>query len=98
MITKNEILDFLRKENEYLSNNFYVTSIGLFGSYAKNEMTDKSDIDILVEFQDGHNNLFNFFDLREYLENSLKKEVDLIYKIGVRQQLKDEIFGSVIYA
>ena len=45
-MTKTIILEFLKSHKSELNNRFGVTKIGLFGSYARNEATDKSDIDI----------------------------------------------------
>ena len=52
ILNKEDILDFLRKNREYLKQNFEVTSISLFGSFARGEQTEESDIDLLVEMKD----------------------------------------------
>jgi len=46
-----EILDILRADKAYLTNEFGVINIGLFGSYAKGKQNVDSDIDLLVEFK-----------------------------------------------
>ena len=51
--------------------------IGLFGSYARNEETENSDIDILFELQKKYS-LFDLMDLKEALSNRLQKNVDLV--------------------
>lgn len=53
-MTKNEILNTLAENKSYIEKEFEVEKIGLFGSYAKDQQTQESDIDIYVEFK--HNN------------------------------------------
>jgi len=50
-MTKNEILTFLKDKKAYLQQHFGVISIGLFGSYARGEANEESDIDIAVEIE-----------------------------------------------
>ncbi len=70
-MTKNEILTFLREKKSYLFKTYGVTSIGLFGSYARNEARDDSDIDIAVELK-SENKFMNFFNLKYYLEDTFE--------------------------
>ncbi len=51
MKPKDQILTHLKQQLPYLRSNFKVKSIGLFGSYARDEQTETSDIDMLVEFE-----------------------------------------------
>lgn len=74
-LNKEYILDFLRKNREYLKQNFEVTSISLFGSFARGEQTEESDIDILVDMPPDLHNLVGVID---YLENALGRKVDII--------------------
>uniref|UniRef100_UPI0025FB3F44 nucleotidyltransferase family protein n=1 Tax=Sulfurovum sp. TaxID=1969726 RepID=UPI0025FB3F44 len=69
-MTKEEILTFLRDEKEFLAQNYGVTSIGLFGSYARDEAREDSDIDIAVELK-SEKKFMNFFNLKYYLEDNL---------------------------
>jgi len=57
---------------------FEVMRIGLFGSYAMNKQTDKSDIDILVEFEKGKKTFDNYMNLKFFLEALFKCKVDLV--------------------
>ena len=54
-----QILDFLRNNYKYIRSNYHITKIGLIGSYARNENTDKSDIDLLIEFEPGVQNIYD---------------------------------------
>lgn len=74
-MTKKEIKKIL-SENKEILKRYKVKSIALFGSYVRNEQTEDSDIDFLVEFeQDTYN---NFVNLIFTLEDLLKKEVTVV--------------------
>ena len=76
MKTIEEIEKMLSEHKDEIKENFKVKEIGIFGSYARNEQKDRSDIDILVEFEEPIGLLF--VDLADYLENLLKVSVDLV--------------------
>jgi predicted nucleotidyltransferase len=75
-----------------------VHRIGLFGSFVRDEQTDKSDMDILVEFEEGKESFDNYMSLLFFLEKLFSKKVDLVISGNVREELKKEILGSVMYA
>jgi len=96
-MTKNEILNTLADNKPYIQKEFQVTKIGLFGSYAKNEQTKHSDIDIYVEFK--HKTFDNLAGLWNYLEELYHKKIDLFHKHKNNNQVilsniqKDVIYG-----
>jgi predicted nucleotidyltransferase/WD40 repeat protein len=73
---------------------FNVTELGVFGSYAKNTPKTGSDIDILVEFESTPD-LFKFMRTKDYIEDLLKINVDLVRRNALRPELKNEILNSV---
>ena len=96
-MTKADILDFLKKHKEQLANTYSVEKIGLFGSYAKDEATDDSDIDFYVVFK--NKTLDNITGLWLYLEAVFKKKVDLLhYHPRIRDGLKKQIESDILYA
>ena len=89
-MTKNDILEVLSQEKEYLKKTYEIDRIGLFGSYAKGLQTDESDIDIYVEFK---NKTFrNIAGLWVYLENLYSQKIDLLYK---HKRAKGAIFEQI---
>jgi predicted nucleotidyltransferase len=96
-MTKNEILTFLREKKSYLVEQYGVTSIGLFGSYARDEAGDDSDIDIAVELQ-SKNKFMNFFNLKYYLEEHFKKSIDIGIESALKPIAKEYIDKDIIYA
>lgn len=96
-MTKAGIQRKLGKNKAFIESRFHVTGIGLFGSFATGESTLESDIDILVEFQKGHKDFFNYMRLKFYLQELLGREVDLVMKGAVKPRLRDNIFNQVQY-
>ena len=96
MRTKEEILKILKDELPYLREKFNVKSIGLFGSYARDEQKDKSDVDILVEFSKPIG-FFKFMELEEYLSKKLGVKVDLVTPDALKPMIKPQIMREVVY-
>jgi len=88
------ILAFLKQHKTLLIEKYHVKTIGLFGSYATEHNTDKSDIDILVDMPSRFD---LYYDLKEFLEQSFKKSVDLGLKNNVRSLIKEKIDKEIIY-
>ncbi len=85
----------IRDLKPVLSKKFHVDKIGYFGSYARNEQTLTSDIDILVSFRKPLG--WSFFDLQDLLEQELNINVDLISINALKDQLKQDILREVKY-
>ena len=77
-MTKSDILQKLTQEKEYIQKTYEVDKIGLFGSYAKDQQTPDSDIDIYVEFK--RKTFDNLAGLWVYLEELYHKKIDIIHK------------------
>ncbi|MDA8272213.1 MAG: nucleotidyltransferase family protein [Deltaproteobacteria bacterium] len=92
---KDEILQILKQHKEELYKKYGVEEIGLFGSFARGEETDKSDIDILVEFKNPVS-LLLVSSLEIYLSDLLGIRVDLVRKRNIRKELKDNILNEVV--
>jgi predicted nucleotidyltransferase len=74
-----------------------VKSIAIFGSVARNEATEGSDIDILVEFGQSVG-LFEFVRIKTRLEKILNRPVDLVTPEALKKQLKEQILKEAVYA
>ena len=94
---RQEIIDMLSLHKQELSQRFWVDAIALFGSSVRDESTPASDIDLLVEFTQGHKDFFNFIRCRFYLENLFKHKVDLVMKSAVKPRLRKQIFRQAEY-
>jgi len=94
--TKLEIFDFIRKSRSQLEL-FGVNKIGIFGSFVRDEQTEESDIDILVDFYPDKVKYDNFIDLAFYLEDSLERKVDLVTIGSLSPYIGPHILGEVEY-
>ena len=91
-----EIKETLKKHKGELRQRFRVKEIGVFGSYVKGEQKKKSDIDILVEFEEPIG-LFAFMDLEENLSTLLGTKVDLVSKKALKPRIGEHILKEVVY-
>lgn len=76
------IKNILTKHKQRLFTAYGLRKMAIFGSYARNEQTENSDVDILVEFEKPIG--IAFIDLAEELEQLLRKKVDLVSAKGVK--------------
>jgi len=77
--------------------NFGVSKIGLFGSFVRNEQNEKSDIDLIVQFEQGKKSYLKFINLSDYLENLFDKKVDLLTEKAMSPYMKSKIKKEAIY-
>ncbi len=93
---KKEVIKIIRSNKYELELLYGVQRLGLFGSYVRDKQSKKSDIDILVKFK--HDiDLFDFIDLREYLEKQLNAKVDLVMESALKPNLGKRILAEVEY-
>jgi len=74
---------------------FGVKRLGLFGSFAREEATERSDVDLLVEFV-GPTNFDDYMDLKFRLEELLGRRVDLVTRKALRARLRPHIERDLI--
>ena len=96
-MTKVFVLDFLKKHKSKYFKEYGVTKIGLFGSYAREEATASSDIDIAIEMLDEKKSLSTFFSLKRELEQAFKTKVDLVIESALKPIAKERILKEIIY-
>jgi len=94
--TRDEILEILRNHREELRRDYGVESIALFGSAVRNEMTETSDVDVLVEIR-RPTTLFVLAGLKLRLEEILSVEkVDVVLRDNIRPELKHNILSEAV--
>ncbi|MDQ1328513.1 MAG: uncharacterized protein QG641_1798 [Candidatus Poribacteria bacterium] len=91
-----EIKNILENHKKALEQNFRVKGIGIFGSYVRGDQKDKSDVDVLVEF-DEPVSLLGVVKLENYLSDLLQIKVDLVPQKDIRQELREKILKETIY-
>jgi uncharacterized protein len=99
MLNKNIILEFLKSHYSYMNKNYNIEKIGLIGSYARDEQGDASDIDLIVEFKPGTDDIFTAkLELKEYLKSNLNRDVDVCREKYLKPYVKEHLMKEVIYA
>ncbi len=93
---KKEIIEIIRNIKPEMESRYGVQRLGLFGSYVRDRQRKKSDIDILVAFSRDID-LFDFLDLREYLEGRLHNKVDLVMETALKPTIGKRILAEVEY-
>ncbi|MFA5903291.1 MAG: nucleotidyltransferase family protein [Desulfobacula sp.] len=96
-LSKNEIISIIKAEKSFLKDNFGVINIGLFGSYAKNQQTPDSDIDLLVEFAEPR---FEWVaGLNIYMEKKFGRKIEIIRRRALnKSRFFERIEREIIYA
>ena len=84
---KNKIIPILRRNS--------ISRAAVFGSYARGEERKDSDIDILIEYKNGHDkSLLDFIGLKLALEEKLNKKVDLVEYEALRPQIRRRVLNE----
>lgn len=99
MLSKEQASKLLQNNRTYLATEFGVGKIALFGSCAKNNSNEMSDIDILVDFERPIG--LRFIELINYLENLLGCHVDVLTSAGIQsiriKKVSQSIIQSLVY-
>ncbi|MFH1258624.1 MAG: nucleotidyltransferase family protein [Elusimicrobiota bacterium] len=96
MKTLKEIERLLKGQKEVLKKKYGIEEIGVFGSYVRKTMKQRSDLDILVEF--GRTiGLLKFVEIENYLGDLLGIKVDLVMKGALKPKIGRQILKEVIY-
>ncbi|MGZ3820498.1 MAG: nucleotidyltransferase family protein [Mucilaginibacter sp.] len=90
-----EIKQLLEQMNPELFQRFHVQSLGLFGSIVREDFSSSSDIDIIVDFNRPVG--IEFIDLAEYIEERLRKKVDLVSRKGFKDKYFQAIEEEIVY-
>jgi predicted nucleotidyltransferase len=94
---KKEVLAIIRN-NEKAIRDFGVRRYGFFGSFVREQDTEQSDIDILVEFEPDQKTFDNFMQLTFFLEDLLGRKVDLVTAESLSPYIGPHILKEVEYA
>ena len=92
-----EVKDILARNKGALRERFKVKELGIFGSFVKGKQKKRSDIDVLVVFEEGYKTFDNYMDLKFFLEGILDAKVDLVLKNTLREEIKEHVLSEAIY-
>lgn len=92
-----KITNILKEHKEELKEKYEIKEIGIFGSYAREEYKEKSDLDILVEFkEDAKIGLLKFVNMENYLSELIGVKVDLVEKSALKPKIGKHILKEVV--
>ena len=98
MLKTEDILSYLLEKKDDFFSDYHLSKMGLFGSFAKQEAADDSDIDIIVEFKPNTQNLHELkSDLKEKIASHFDRKVDICREKYIKSYFKTAILKSVIY-
>jgi predicted nucleotidyltransferase len=95
--TKSDVLGALQRHAKELRR-LGVKRVGIFGSFARAEQSERSDLDLLVEFEEGQKTFDHFVQLAFFLEDTLQRRVDLVTPDALCSHLRSQILDEVEYA
>ncbi len=93
---REDIISFIASHKAKFEQEFGVKRIGLFGSYARGEVREDSDVDIVVEIEKP--DLFHLIGIKQAIEEALSNKVDIVrLRDTMNQALRSRIERDVIY-
>ena len=99
MHSKKDILRFLADNKEFFKRTFGIVRIGLFGSYSRGDQTEMSDVDLVVEFEPGTENLFEKkLELKKFISEKLGITPDICREKYIKKRLRSNIIQETRYA
>lgn len=90
-----EILSKLRELKPILLQRYKVREIALFGSFVRGEQSVRSDIDVLVEFEESAD-LFDLLGLELYLSDTFQRPVDVVPRQALRVELQESVLRQAV--
>lgn len=97
-MTRNQALQILANNRDKLEG-FAVESLAIFGSVARDEATDASDVDVLVQFKKGKPiGLFEFVRFQRFLSDIMGRPVDLVTPEALRQEMRQQVLREAVHA
>jgi predicted nucleotidyltransferase len=99
MKTKDQILMFLAQNKDLFRDKYHIIRIGLFGSYARGEQNIDSDIDLLVEFEENTQDLYDLkLQLKDFFLKTIGVEIDICREKYIKPRIRKQILKETVYA
>lgn len=96
MISTKEIIAILKKFKAESASKYGITSLGLFGSFARNQQKETSDVDVFVTLKES--DFFVLERIKEELETMIQFPIDIVnFRESLRNSLKQNILNDAIY-
>ena len=96
MYTTGEIINILRIKKMELEKKYPISELALFGSYARGDYNEQSDIDILIDFSDRVNG-FDYIKIAHELEDTFHIKIDLVSRKGIQMKYLPFVHKNLIH-
>ena len=96
MKSTEEIKRILHQVKPIIRKKYYVSDLGIFGSYVRGEQNEDSDVDVLIDYLEAPS-LLQLVDLEFYLSELLGVKVDVVTTKGLKPRYKERILAEVVY-
>jgi len=98
MVNQTQILDYLLANKQSISQKYRLKKLGIFGSYARNEQTPESDLDLLVDFEENTPDLTEKKEfLRDEIQSVFHIRVDICREKYIKPIFRQQILTDAIY-
>jgi len=95
---REDIINYHALQKEYFYSQYHISSIGLFGSYSRNEQTENSDIDLVYLLSENQKISYSqLFDIEQQLQNHFNKKVEFVNFKYMNPAIKYETEKDIIY-
>ena len=96
MYNTHQILKILESQKRELTKKYPISEMGLFGSYARGDYNEHSDIDILVDFNERIDG-FDYIKIAHHLEDAFKQKIDLVSRKGIKAKYISFVENHLIH-
>jgi len=97
-LKRQDIINYLDSRKDFFQQTYHVRKIALIGSFARNEQTAQSDVDILIDLDEGTPNIFEVKRLlQQELEKEFKRKVEIASERYIKPYYRDEILREAVY-
>lgn len=96
MLNREAVIKILKKNKNMFHDKYGVNAMYLYGSFSTNRASSKSDVDLLVEIPRKYKKYKNYLELKKFLQESFKRDVDLVYMDSLNPVIREEIKGETI--
>lgn len=94
-MSRDQILSTIRSVRDQIEREYKAEVEGIFGSYARGEERDDSDLDVLVNFKENAT-LYDLVGLGQFLEDTLHCKVDVVSKRALRQEIRSRVLEDLV--
>jgi predicted nucleotidyltransferase len=96
MKTLDDIKQTLKLHLPLIRARYHITELGIFGSYARGEQREDSDLDLLIDYETAPS-LLELIHLENYLADELGIKVEVVTKHGMKPRIRERVLPEVVY-